>query len=133
MRKILLLALLFVTVQLSAAPIGKKRAKEMAVEFFVQNQGVSADKVKVKLEWAGNAADKKSTAKIKRRSLNEALVYIYNRTDAAGFVILAGDDKARPVLAFAFDNTFDIKNMPESARMILSNYCRQVQSNRDGR
>ena len=131
MKKLLFLPLLFVVFQLSAAPIGKKRAKEMAVQCFVQNQGVSADQVKVKLEWAGNSADKKATARTRRRDLKDALIYIYNRTDKDGYVILAGDDKANPVLAFAFDNAFDIKNMPEPARMMLSGYCSYVEQRRN--
>jgi hypothetical protein len=131
MKKILLLPLLFVVFQLSAAPIGEKRAKELAVQFFVQNQGVSADEVKVKLEWGGHSADKKATARTRRRDLKDALIYIYNRTDKDGYVILAGDDKAETVLAFAFDNTFDIKNMPETARMLLSGYCSYVEQRRN--
>lgn len=130
MKKILLLSLLFVTFQLSAAPIGEKRAREMAVQFFVQNLGVNAEDVKVELEWAGSDVDKDMAAPAKQAT-DDALIYIFNRTDTKGFVILAGDDKSRPVLAFAFDNTFDVENIPDGARWMLSCWCRQVEAKRN--
>ena len=52
MKKLLFIPLLFITVSLSAFPIGEKKAREIATQFFAQTVTRGAA-VNLELEWAG--------------------------------------------------------------------------------
>ena len=86
MKKLLFIPLLFISVSLSAFPIGEKKAREIATQFFAQTVTRGAA-VNLELEWAGvdiNAAMTRGAV----GDVDEALMYIYNRADSKGFVTL---------------------------------------------
>lgn len=131
MKKILIIPLLLVVFTLSAAPIGERRAREIATEFF-KKQASRATSPLLNLVWAG---DDIATIHKTRSSVNKetGLLYIYNRTDAKGFVVVAGDsDVDRPIVAFSYDNSFDVENMADGARYMLESWCRQISAARRG-
>lgn len=123
MKKIqILLALLLSSVSLFAEPIGEQRARQFAEEFFAQNATRStADELT--LEWAGDVI---SETPAMGSELNTSLMYIYNRGQNGGFVVIAGDSNIAPIIAFSFDTTLDISNMAEATRAILDAWCREV-------
>lgn len=134
MRRLIVIPFILFTLSLLAAPIGEQRAREMAMQFFASGQTRSSAVV-LEMEWAdSDIGDFKAVSATSRNStitidkdVDDALIYIYNRVDAKGFVVIAGDDKAqRPIVAFSFDNTFDVENMPDAARAILQAWCRQI-------
>ena len=125
MKRIIILPLLLLTLSLSAAPISEQRAREIAAEFFSAN-ATRSSAVQLELAWAGDDANSISSVRTRSTS-NSALMYIYNRTDRDGFVIIAGDDSApRPILAFSNNNTFDTQDVADGARMLLSDMCHQI-------
>lgn len=122
MKKIVILLALFVTsFNISAAPIGEQRARQIAEEFFAINATRSASSLE--LMWAGNNITEPTT---RGGELNSALLYIYNRGMSDGYVIIAGDDTIAPIIAFAFDNAFDFNNMADATKAILDGWCRQI-------
>ena len=125
MKKLLFIPLLFVTFLLSAAPIGEKRARELATQFFAENTTTRASSVKLSLEWAGDKVENVTTRGAVG-DVDEALMYIYNRTDAKGYVVIAGDDSVQPLLAYAHDSSIDMSDMPDAARWLLSCWCEQI-------
>ena len=131
-RFLLLLLLVFTAFSLSAAPIGEQRARAIAAQFFAEQTATRSSQVNLKLEWAG----KDISADVTRGAqgdIDESLLYIYNRADAASFVIVAGDDNVRPsIIAYALDNTFEVDKMPDAARHMLSCWCRQIAAEREG-
>ena len=138
MNKILVISLLLLSLSLTAAPIGEKRAREIATNFFSSTSATrSGSAPTIELEWAGfgmgqaipynNATRTRSADK----ASDDALMYIYNRTDSEGFVIVAGDDCAkRDIIAFSHDNTFNTEDMTEGAQAILQAWCEDIAASR---
>lgn len=128
MKKILFIPFLFIAFFMSAAPIGEKKAREIAVQFFSQGSTKAAGVV-LDLEWAGNSLDGARTKTAE--NMDEALMYIYNRSGEKGFVIIAGDDRMNPIIAFSYENSFDVDYMAPGARAMLSSWCKQVEAVRN--
>ena len=127
MKKILsIICLLLVSTTLWAEPIGEQRAREIALEFFSQHstRSLVGD---ISLEWAGDTIGEQSAT---GSALNTSLMYIYNRGNNGGYVIIAGDTNVNPIIAYSFDMTLDTDNMAEATEAILEAWCRQVESAR---
>lgn len=52
--------------------------------------------------------------------------YVVN-FNAEGFVIVAGDDRVRPILAFSDEGAFVAENMPAHVRFFLDGYTEEIQ------
>lgn len=138
MKKILTISLLLLSLTLTAAPIGEKRAREIAANFFSLTSATrNGSAPALKLEWAGFGMEQSAPYSNPTRTQNaeeasnEALMYIYNRTDADGFVIIAGDDCAkRDIIAFSHENTFNTDDMAEGAQAILQAWCEDIAASR---
>ena len=131
MKKILLLAsILFIATQaLMAGPIDENRAREIATAFFSVRATRSAA-CEVELEWAGRdiTSPQASTFSAQTANTDNALLYIYNRCDKPGFVIIAGAECDTPIIAYSDKNCFDHENMAPSTRAILSAWSRQIEA-----
>ena len=110
----------------SSAPINEEQARRIAIDFF--SGGTRAGAAEVELAWAGSSMQNgpKRHSVQASASSDDALLYIYNRSDSPGFVILAGDDNVRPVVAFSYEQRFDTENMAPAARAMLSAWCEKV-------
>lgn len=127
MKKIfLLLTLLCTALTLYAGPIGEQRAREIAQEFLSRHttRAISAE---LELEWAGSDVDNNSST---GDALDSSLLYIYNYGDNNGFVVVAGDSNINPIIAYSFESTLDMNNLPEATAAILDAWCRQVEDAR---
>lgn len=115
-----------------AAPIGEQKAREIALNFFAENTTRASSPV-LEMEWAGsNLATINNATRTSVPSGEESLIYIYNRLDTKGFVVVAGDDKvAKPIVAFSLDNNFDSRDMPDGAKAILDGWCKQIAATRE--
>ncbi|MBP5689178.1 MAG: C10 family peptidase [Muribaculaceae bacterium] len=49
----------------------------------------------------------------------QAPLYVFNRADGGGFVIVAGDDAAIPILGYSTEGAFSYDNMPDNLRQWL--------------
>ena len=127
MKKILsIICLLLAATNLYAEPIGEQRAREIASEFFSQH-ATRSSAANIVLEWAGdNIGEHSATGS----ALNTSLMYIYNRGNNAGFVVVAGDTNVNPIIAYSLNTTLDVDNMAEATQAILEAWCRQVESAR---
>lgn len=96
-----------------AAPVKVDKAKAVASEFFAQH-AASRSTVSFDLVWTGEEAGGRSVA--------EPAYYLFNRTDAPGFVLVAGDDATAPILAYSLENSFSkVEGMPSNLRWWLDN------------
>lgn len=126
MKRLLILPLLVITFVLSAAPIGEKRAREIATSFFASTVTRSASPI-LSLEWAGDRVGGRNIAPLSANNQDEAMLYIYNRTDTKGFVVVAGDDGVeRSVVAYSHDNHLQMDRLSDGAKYILSGWCKQI-------
>ena len=56
----------------------------------------------------------------------EADYFVFNVPGDGGFVIVAGDDRVRPVLGYSHTGSFDPDNLPENLRGMLAYYQNQI-------
>lgn len=73
------------------------------------------------------SASRLSLAHTATTASGEAHYYVFNLTDAPGYVIIAGDDIATPVLGYSDNGSFDASNMPDGLRYWLGEYQRQLE------
>lgn len=59
------------------------------------------------------------------RDSNTTAFYVVNFDDE-GFVIVAGDDKVRPILAFSTEGAFVSENIPENVQFFLNGYADEI-------
>lgn len=126
MKRFIIIPLLFIAFALSAAPINERQARELATQFFQTSAPTRSATASVELVFAGDnvAANAKRISSVDAES--ESLIYIYNRSDVKGFVVIAGEDTMRPVIAFSFSNTFNVEKLAVGTRHMLSSWCKQV-------
>ncbi|MBP3838009.1 MAG: C10 family peptidase [Prevotella sp.] len=103
-----------------AAPIDQGAALKLAGEFFAKNpaKGSSAMKVVHKVAVKSNAS----------ASVENNLFYVINRGENNGFVIVAGDDRVMPILAFSDEGCISddgIRNNP-GMRWLFGEYEDQI-------
>lgn len=128
MKKIMFFMSFLLALSVSAAPVSEKRARQIASDFF-SGVSVKSSGSGVELVWSGNDLDEPAETK---SVSGEPLMYIYNNAGGEGFVIVSGDDNTRPVIAFSYDGSFDVEDMPGGARYILSGWMKQIERSSDG-
>lgn len=58
----------------------------------------------------------------------DASYYVFNINEDDGFIIVAGDDRALPILAFSDQGGFDVESVPPTMRSWLSRYSSQIEA-----
>ena len=56
----------------------------------------------------------------------QTALYVFNIGERDGFVIVSGDDRARPILGYADNGTFEADNIPTALREMMAIYARQI-------
>ena len=120
MRKNLYLSFLLVilsVVPLLAEPVGKERAFEVARSFFQYDRSHGLRLVQLRhVEFQP-----------KTKSAYGSAYHVFER-QGGGFVIVSGDDRCRPVLAYSFTNSFgNPDSLPESICAWLEDYEEQIE------
>jgi len=118
MKRLFILLLLSPSL-LFAKPIDPETALQIATNF------VNAPKV----DSTGNlrkAIKSKKLVKVSREISHDQQFFIYQGNDGEGFVIIAADDVAHPILGYSETGTLDIDNMPINMRAWLNNYSQQI-------
>lgn len=112
MRKhFLLFCLLIVSVLLNAKPVTPTEAAGIA-GLFVES----------------NTLQKTHLRRIATRGVQteQAAYYVFTGEDDKGFIIIAGDDCAYPVLAYSESGSIDMNNLPSNVRSWLGKYESQL-------
>ncbi|GHV09943.1 hypothetical protein FACS1894162_1840 [Bacteroidia bacterium] len=65
--------------------------------------------------------------------LNTPYYYVFNRSNNTGFVIIAGDDRAKTVLGYSDNGHFDVENLPSNIKYWLGEYENQLQALAEGK
>lgn len=120
MKKILSFAAVsLLSLTMFAAPVSPEKALQVAGKFFGDG-GVRASALTI--VWTGNEAGTRSAA------AEAPALYAINRA-GGGFVIVAGDDNARPILGFSQEGRFAAADMPAHVAEWMRGlklYCRQA-------
>ena len=64
--------------------------------------------------------------KLANTTNENSLFYIFNSGTNNGFIIIAGDDNATPVLGFTHSGSFDKNNLPPNFRKWLEGYKKEL-------
>ena len=104
MKKIILFYfVMLAAIVAQAQRVSVDTAQTLAQNFFLKHTGQAATFERISFAGIQN-------------------IYIFNRSGADGFVIVAGDKNVRPVLAYSFDDKIDPENNPEAFATWLQSY-----------
>lgn len=120
-RNLLIALILAMSLPLLANPVDETTAKQLAQNFWKENNimGVRGDKVfKKRMDDARfvNVAPQCGYSEF----------YIFNNEDGKGFVIIAADDCVTPILGYSYDNNFAAENLPPNLKGWLDGYAEQI-------
>ena len=117
MKKLLLLAaLVFATLQLTAANVDKAVAQQTAQRFLMSQTAKGRLMTSTPtIKWTHEA-----------KSINAQAAYYVVNTDR-GYVIVSGDDRAREVLAYGYGSLESMNDLPEAMVLILNKYQKQLE------
>ena len=119
MKKFLLLAaLVFATLQLTAANVDLATAQQSAQRFMMSQT--------FKGRFMTSVPSIKWTHEVKNSSNATVAAYYIVNTDQ-GFVIVSGDDRAREILAYGDCALEDLNNLPEGMQLFLDMYQKQME------
>ena len=119
MKKLLFLAaLLLAVMQVSAANVDLATAKQSAQRFLMSQT--------VQGRFMTTAPAVKWTHEVKN-SNNAALTAYYIVNTDKGYVIVAGDDRAREVLAYGDGSIEDLNDLPEAMQFFLDMYKAEME------
>ena len=109
-RSFIFALLVCVSISIWAVPIGKQRARQIALQF--------ANSRSIQLKGEPRKAPSLSSSE------EHAPLYIFNMQQ--GFVIIAGDDQAEEVLGYTEKGSYDEDAMPENFRLWLQQTADEI-------
>ncbi|MBR5630615.1 MAG: thiol protease/hemagglutinin PrtT [Bacteroidales bacterium] len=117
MRKtILTLCLAALTLgNLLAGPVDQQKAQKVGAK-FLSTTAVSQKNADIQLNLVSVAANRNATD-----------YYVFNVSNGEGFVIVAGDDRVKPILAYSTTGSFDPNNMSEGFEFTLDGFREEIQ------
>ncbi len=119
MKKILvLIAIVFAAMQLTAATVDLATAQQSA-QRFLMGKAVNG-------RFMTSAPAVKWTHEVKNSS-NAALAAFYIVNTDNGYVIISGDDRAKEILAYGSGSLSSINDLPEAVQYFLNIYQKQME------
>ena len=110
MRRIYFLLFVLLSGLAFAGNVPEEQARKAAIAFWQSaplTRGASSATFQMVLQ---------SESLVTRSSGMESAYYVFDNTSGPGFVIVAGDDVAMPILAYSFENEFPTREMPENLK-----------------
>ena len=118
MRKILTALSLFCSLHLSAEIVPQDKAKQIAENFFRQNQSRSGA-VSLRMVYDGETSASRSSGQA-------PALYVFDNQGWNGFVVVSGDDAAYPILGYSTDGDFPEGQLPANLQSWLEGMKNQV-------
>ena len=117
MRKtILILCLVALTLgNLLAGPVSQQKAQKLGAK-FLGTTAVSQKNADIQLNLVSVAANRDATD-----------YYVFNVSNGEGFVIVAADDRVKPILAYSTTGSFDPNNISEGFGYTLNGFREEIQ------
>ena len=114
-----LLFFMWFAITANAAPISVKQAKNAATNFLMQNFGQTKSAIDdLTLVWSDTETMKSGDV--------QPTFYVFNTTGSNGFIVIAGDDEAYPVLGYSTQQSFRTENMPANLKAWFESYQKQI-------
>ena len=117
MKKLFLsLCLLAVTFgSMLAGPVDQQKAQKIGAK-FLSTTAVSQKNADIQLNLVSTATNRSATD-----------YYVFNVKGNEGFVIVAGDDRVKPILAYSTTGNFDPNNVSEGFQFTLDGFREEIQ------
>ena len=122
MKRKLLFLWVLLALSVSAENIPVDKARQMATEFF-QNNRPRLSVGSLQMVYDGETA-------LSRANGEEPALYVFDNPQGKGFVIVAGDDLAHPILGYSYENDFPAENIPVHVEKWLEGLKRQINDGR---
>ena len=103
---------------LSAKPVDETTACAVASHFFAMKCNRAFESLTPTIAYTATS--------LRGENASGPSFYVFN-FDAEGFVIVAGDDRVQPILAFSDEGPFVAENMPVHIRFFLDGYTEEIQ------
>jgi hypothetical protein len=117
MKRILTLFLLVAMTMgsLSAGNVSQQMAQRIGQQ-FLNTTALGQERTEIQLQLV-------STAEMR----GEVDYYVFNVVDGNGFVIVAGDDRVKPILAYSTKGSFDPQDVAEGFEFTLNSFRKEIQ------
>ncbi len=115
-RLLIIITTAVIAIAAMAGPVSENAARDIAAQFFGNRPVAIA--IFSKPTLAAKAPRKAGTA-----TTTPAYYVFNNEVDNGGWVIVAGDDRARQILAYCDEGSFDPENMGEGTEWILDMFA----------
>ena len=102
----------------SAKPVDETTARTVAARFFAMKYHRALETLTPTIAYAAPSLRGENSA--------GPSFYVVNFS-TEGFVIVAGDDRVQPILAFSDEGPFVTENMPDHVRFFLDGYSEDIQ------
>ena len=112
-KTLLFVAILAIsTVKMFAGPVDAQRAQQLGQRFLSATTGFEKSNIQLVYTSAtrGNAD-----------------YYVFNVPGDNGFVIIAGDDRVKPILAYSTTGCFNPNDIADGFSYVLNGYCEEIQ------
>ena len=118
MKKLFLsLCLLVALGSLMAGPVDQQQAQKLGAK-FLSTTALSQKNADIQLNLVTAAFD------LQRGATD---YYVFNVTDGEGFVIVAGDDRVKPILAYSTTGQYDPNHVSEGFQFTLDGFRQEIQ------
>lgn len=129
MRKYLflfVLGLLFI-LPIYAERVDVSTARKVAEAMMLKtNSGLRSAKGVVSLVYYAPSGQKGSSLRNAASAMKKIDYFVFNVSGDKGFVIVSGDDRVRPILAYSNTGKFDPDNLPDNLKTWLAGYQDQI-------
>ena len=115
---VLVTVLLMLSVSASAEPVNETTARTVASHFFALKFHRASETLTPTIAYAAPS--------LRGENGGSPSFYVVNFS-TEGFVIVAGDDRVHPILAFSDEGPFVTENMPDHIRFFLDGYTEEIQ------
>lgn len=118
-RTLSLFFCLVLAISLFAEKVPVEQAQTVAANFFRANHPKRVSTSGLRMVWDGETASTRAQGA-------DPAYYVFNSDDGQGFVIVAGDDVAMPILGYSFKNRFEQDNMPDNLKYWMDFLHKQI-------
>ncbi len=124
-----IIAVLFVSTLVSAAPVSKEQARSKAMKFLAASGNTFTNEQVTEAAHAEKGTQAASRGSSKTSADAEAAPYfVFNISDNGGFVIVSGDDSTPEVLGYCDKGHFSYDDLPDNVSAWLNEYGMQIRA-----
>ena len=102
---------------LTAGPVDQQKAQKLGAK-FLSTTAVGQKNADIQLNCVSLAVD------LQRGGTD---YYVFNVTNGEGFVVVAGDDRVRPILAYSTTGKYNPNDVADGFRYTLDGFCNEIQ------